>query len=198
MTEHNFTSYAKSKPKPMSNVMHGFTCHVAAMYWIFRDQGETEESAAQKLEGIARAGCQGCGENHNVHISIKHPWYGINMCRGALAIDDRNGLLTQVQKGDVLIVGSPQAPSHSMVVVRVERNAERVYVRGFNNEGTLGTGARDEYDKNDRNVADAQYWHTQGAETRFGKAFSTGGRLYRISYAQYYANAQAIRPRLGN
>jgi hypothetical protein len=54
-----------------------------------------------------------------------------------------------VEVGDVLIVGvAIQAPVHSMVVVnkRSLGGHSWVYIRGFNNVATLGTGAQLQYD----------------------------------------------------
>ena len=195
MTAQTYAALAKSAPTPAAAVLHGYTCHVAALHWMFRENGETEQNAASKLEGIARARCQGCTAGHHVHLSIPHNWYGTNMCRGATPIADMDDLITTARVGDVLLVGNPIAPSHSMVVVKVSSGClgNKVHVRGFNNLPTLGTGLHNQYDNHDRNIAVNRYWHSVNQVTRFGPSFAAGEQMYRISYAQYYANSQAIR-----
>jgi hypothetical protein len=110
-------------------------------------------------------------------------------------VASREALQRAVSVGDVVLVGHKSNPAHSMVVVQKGGALDRqaVYIRGFNNTGTFGKGPRLEYDSNDRDLNSSKLWHTQGAETRVGQAFSTGGWMYVVPYSTYEANARALR-----
>jgi hypothetical protein len=203
-TAAGFATQSKTGPidiiQMIDDMPHGFTCHMAAMYWIFRDAGDTADVANERLKAILAATCEGCVHGHHVHLSLKHEWYSNNMCGGAVAIADRASMSTDVQVGDVLLVGDTHAPAHSMVVVgKRERPRKRRYIRGFNNKGTLDTGQKDRYDNNDRDIDKDKFWHEQTAgvtvTTRFGLSYSAGGPLHRIPYATYLESANAVRVR---
>jgi hypothetical protein len=146
------------------------------------------------IESIAQVKCNGCRNGGNVHISLPHAWYGTNLCGGAIAINSLDDLHTSVVKGDILVTGNPLSPSHSMVVVSVTVFLGRhyVYVRGFNNTQTLGTGGYLQYDNADRDIHKSKYFHTQNNTTRFGMGFHAGGQLYRIPYATYVTNHASV------
>ena len=61
--------------------------------------------------------------------------------------------------GDVLFMGSPQAPHHSMVVV--QKNGAQALARGFNNAGAFG-GPLFDWDSTLRDVTDSARWDKQG------------------------------------
>lgn len=96
----------------------------------------------------------------------------------------------------MLITGSPGAPIHSMVVVRKTSvlGHHSVFVRGFNNHGTLGTGPHNGYDNADRDIDRALYWRVRGAGEILGQA-PGGEPLWRVPYATFTVNANIVRNR---
>jgi hypothetical protein len=169
---------------------------MAAMHWAFMDLGDNMATAQGKVEAINRAKCVGCVAGHHVHGSIDPNWYGQHFCSaGAVPILNRGVLYASVNVGDVVILPRPAAPMHSMIVARKSSflGHTYVYVRGFNNTNTLGTGAFLQYDNADRDIDKAVYWHAQGAGEVFGLSVATGGRLYKIPYLNYSASAATAR-----
>ena len=140
-----------------------------------------------------------------MHPSIGSQWYGNNMCGGTVAIANRAALYAAVAVGDVLILPSPNLPQHSLVVVSKSSwfGHQFVYVRGFNNHGTLGTGQQNAYDDGDRDIDVARYWHNSPVaplvdavvNQHFGQAYNAGGPLLRIPYATYSQSAATLRNR---
>src|SRR5206468_2046756 len=121
------------------------------------------------------------------HGSISPQWYGTNFCGGAQRILNRAALYNAVAVGDVVIIPNPNFPTHTMVVVSKSTNwfgYHYVYIRGFNNIGTLGTGQRDQYDNSDRDIDVSKYWHRapDGNGQVLGQGAATGGKLYVIPY----------------
>jgi hypothetical protein len=216
----NFAALARTAPNPSKTthevegvaagqIQVGYTCHMAAMHWAFMDLGDSGADANVRLQAINVAKCPACdrpraeGERRgHVHASILHPWYGEHFCGGARAVARRDDLYARVNVGDVVIVGEPRAPAHTMVVVQKSSWLGRrfVYIRGFNNYGTLGTGVYNQYDNADRDIDRGNFWHTgdaEGAPTVFGRAWNTGGPLHVIPYETYSDHAQAVRNRCG-
>lgn len=200
MSQQPFAQRARTAPTLVPGAQHTFTCHVAALYWAFHDLTNNATEAAAMVEAIAKANCQRCREPgggggiQQGHHSIPHPWYGRNLCRGALAVSDSTALQAYAEVGDVLLVGDPSRPSHSMVVVNKSLLGQGLHVRGYNNFLTLGTGRRDAYDPQDRDVGVMQFWHRQGNVTHFGQGYAMGGPLYRVPYGTYVlGHADALR-----
>lgn len=202
MPAQNFATRSKHGPNAWHTThTNGFptpyTCHMAGMHWAFMDLGDNDATANARIEAIIRAKCQGCTAGHHVHLSIDANWYGQHFVglAGNMNIADRVGLYGGVNVGDVLVTSSTANPAHTMVVVGKNTMLGRrfVYVRGFNNLGTLGTGANLQYDNHDRDIDAAKYWHVQGGQTRFGTSFNTGGLLYRVPYANYSGRAAVVR-----
>jgi hypothetical protein len=168
---------------------------MAAMHWAFMDHGDNDAAANLKIESIIRAKCPRCVNPLGIapHGSINSNWYGAQFCNGAVAIANRAALYNAVNVGDVLILPSAVMPMHTMVVVSKSSflGYTYVYIRGFNNVGTLGTGGFLQYDNSDRDIDVARYWHgpANGNQT-FG---NTAGALLRVPYANYSANALAVR-----
>jgi len=201
MSATTFAKYAKSSP-PAPIGMHGLTCHVAGMYWMFRELGKTANAAMTRIEQIGQTTCPACTGGGAVHLSITHEWYGANMCMGYTAIAGRFDCTWTAEVGDVILIGGTHPvstdasgaplliPAHTMIVVG--KAAGVLKIRGYNNTGTLGTGGHLQYDNADRDINSGPFWHTQGGITRFGQSFAAGGSVYRVSYAQYYANARAV------
>lgn len=199
----NFAAHARTGPNPDTTThQHGggatsYICHMAAMHWAFMDLGDTQLIAQQRVEAIIRAMCRGCRDaNVPMHGSIPPRWYGQHFCSGrATSIMGRGVLYATVDVGDVLILPNQMSPMHTMVVVQKSTTLGRsyVYVRGFNNFLTLGTGAHNRYDNADRDIDKASYWHNSATGEVFGLAAATGGRLLKLPYATYSANAAVVR-----
>ncbi|MCY2977507.1 MAG: hypothetical protein NTU79_02430 [Planctomycetota bacterium] len=194
-----FATHSRTAPNP-NTVNHGggvvvvYTCHMAAMHWAFMDRGDTQAIANQKVSAVAVAQCQGCAGGA-VHPSLSYAWYSNAFCAGAQHIQNRAALYGAVNVGDVLIVGGAiQAPMHTMVVVQKRSLIGRtwVYIRGFNNVGTLGTGPHLGYDNSDQDIDRARYWHGPvGGNQTFGNG--PGNNLYVIPYNTYSNHAAIVR-----
>lgn len=199
MSAETFAAKAKRRPNPdttthaRDNWVTGYTCHMAVIHWAFMELGDSDARANARVEAIVRAKCPRCAGGGN-HDSIKGSWYGPQFCEGGELIADRASLYGAVAVGDVLITAAPQTPMHSMVVVGKKSVLGRtfVYVRGFNNFGTLGTGVRDQYDPGKHDIDKEEYWHAQGGQTVFGNGVSL---LYRVPYANFILRAAAVMNR---
>ncbi len=195
MSATHFAACARIAPNPWK-VDHGdgivgilpYTCHMAAMHWAFMDRGDFQTVAHQRLTVINRAVCPKCrNPTAFMHQAILHQWYGAHFCGGAQQILSRDALYGAVEVGDVLILGTPTAPAHSMVVVGKSKAPGHswVYIRGFNNVGALGTGAQLQYDPQDRDIDRRALW--KGSQ--FG---ITGNPVYRIPYVDYSNRAGIV------
>ena len=207
MSAQTFAANAKEAPDPCKTahanplLLTGYTCHMAVMHWAFMDLGDSQATANARLQAIVQGKCQPCRGGQGTHSSISAAWYGPQFCVGGdTLIANRAALHASVTIGDVLLTNNPAYPMHSMVVVGKNSiiGFKFVYIRGFNNVGTLGTGGRDQYDNSDRDIDKDNYWHTMGQETRFGQDFARGGYLYCISYANFIARAGVVRGNCNN
>lgn len=207
MTNLTFATHSKSAPVPGTTPHLGdggttpYTCHMAVMHWAFRDLGDTHAQAAGCVSAINESECLACTGNHAWHSSIPSAWYGANFCQGAIAIPNRAALFGAVDVGDVLIVPAGM-PMHSMVVVATTTGCfghKYVYVRGFNNVGTLGTGQHLQYDNANRDIDRATFWRAappQLPPVPDLEVFGNGGSpLFVVPYAAYMAQALVIRNR---
>ena len=208
MTALTFADHAKHAPIPATtphlNVVWqtDYTCHMAVMHWAFMDLGDLDAAASGRVNAINATVCLGCLGQHDQHGSIAPTWYGENFCTGAFGIPNREALFAAVDVGDVLITSDPGRPMHSMVVVETSTGCfghNYVYVRGFNNVGTLGTGERLRYDNANRDIDRACFWRAappQVPPVPGQEVFGNGGAsLAVIPYATYMARATALRNR---
>ena len=194
----DFIAHSRTAPNP-NTANHGggvvYTCHMAAMHWAFMDRGDTQAVANQRVSAVAIARCPGCNPPGGaMHPSLSYQWYSANFCTGAAPIPTRAALYNAVEPGDVLIVGpNPATAMHTMVVVGKQRMPGHswVYVRGFNNVGTLGTGAHLQYDAHDRDIDRAALWHGAAAPQTFG--VGPGNYLFKVTYNDYSNRAGGIR-----
>jgi hypothetical protein len=193
-----FARHSSTAPNP-NKVNHSdvggvvYTCHMAAMHWAFMDHGDNQIMANQRVSTIATALCNKCCHNTGIHSSILHEWYGNAFCNGAIPITNKAALYHAVNIGDVLIVGEPQRPVHTMIVTnkRSLLDYNWVYIRGFNNIGTLGTGGYLAYDNNSRDINKNQYWHGNATNNQtFGNGL---GRLFVIPFRTYSDSADIVR-----
>lgn len=194
-----FVNHSRTAPNPDS-ANHGavtvqYTCHMAVMHWSFMEKGDTQAIANDRVSAVAVAKCPGCTNGGAMHPSIPYAWYSQAFCTGAVHIANRAALYAAVNPGDILIVGGAiQAPMHSMVVVnkRSLMGITSVYIRGFNNVGTLGTGPHLGYDNSDRDIDKAVLWHgPAGGNQTFGNG--PGNNLYVIDFATYMNRAGVVR-----
>lgn len=193
-----FARHSSTAPNPNA-VIHPdvgsvvYTCHMAAMHWSFMDHGDNQITANRRVSAIATALCNGCCNNTGLHDSIPHLWYGNTFCNGAIPITDKAALYHAVNIGDVLIVGEPQRPVHTMVVTNKRSlfGHTSVYIRGFNNIGTLRTGKYLAYDNSNRNIDKNKYWHGNATNNQtFGNGL---GRLFVIPFLTYSNKADIVR-----
>lgn len=200
MSATTFANHSKTAPNP-NTANHGggggvqYTCHMAAIHWAFMERGDSQATANQKVSAINVAKCPACQRGHHVHGSLDPIWYGTTFCVGvAQRISNRATLYGAVNIGDVLIVGPIGRPSHTMVVVNKRAALGRtwVYIRGFNNLGTLGTGTRSAYDNNDRDIDKDRYWWppSAGGNQEFGNGKED---LHVIPYNTYSNRAGIVR-----
>jgi len=174
---------------------------MAVMHWAFLDLGDSHAQAAGRVNAIKSTVCQGCTAGHHVHGSIAPAWYRDHFCGGAVAIPNRAALYDAVDVGDVLVTPGAM-PMHSMVVVDKTIGCfghQYVYVRGFNNVGTLGTGQYLQYDNANRDIDRDSFWRAappQIPPVAGLEVFGHGGSpLFVVPYANYTANAVVIRNR---
>jgi len=185
MTAASFARRASSAPTAFSGA-HGYVCHTAALYWAFRDLGDSGDRAKKKMEAIAQSQCGQCTNNPPIachHASILAAWFA-PLSAISTAIPNA-GALGAFAVGDVVILGHPNNPMHTMVVVRV--GAGDVFIRAFNNVGTFGPPSPYlAYDSHDRNLNTPHLW--------IGTGFGIGGlAMHRVTYANYTARATTIR-----
>lgn len=183
MSAINFSRISKIPPFPNTTNCGGapnsYTCHTAVLHWAAMDLGKTQAEANHFVTALTSSVCPGCKTPGLPHSSIVAHQYGHIYCHTAIRIN-RNQLHTHLNPGDVLITGHPTMPNHSMVVRQV-RGANHVTIRGFNNIGTLGTGALLQYDPVSHNITQDKYWKPNN---KFG-INAPGIELYYIPYATY-------------
>ena len=195
-TAATFATHAATAP--LATGRHGYNCHMSALYWAFRDAGDTPDQAGARIEAIATRLCIGCAGVGQTHWSIDNSWYGSHLCNAAdEVVGDQAALAANAAVGDVLWVGDAHArnPAHSMVLVRrfYGPHFYQTHIRGFNNIGTLGVGPHNRYDNQDRNIDQDKYWHVNGPLTRFGMFFLQDRVLHRIPFAVFEARAGVAR-----
>jgi hypothetical protein len=199
MSRDSFATYAATAPFEPQPIPHGYTCHMAAVYWAFKDLGDADGVAAAKVQALASFTCRGCKEKPGpgkfiTHFSLEHEWYGRHFCQGAIALKTHTDLLAYAEVGDVILVGAPQRPMHSMIVVSTGTPGP-IKIRGFNNYNTTGTGAYNKYDNGERDISDRNtMWHEQDGVTHLGQDFVRGGPAHRIPYERF-VNVDAVAVR---
>jgi hypothetical protein len=198
-TAATFAQHARIGPLPAPGpapAPHKYNCHMSALYWAFRDLGDTAIVARDKIEAIASRECPACGRGGAAHGSISNTFYGTHLCSAADPVIANRAALAGTAIGDVLWVGDARSPAHSMVLVafvNIPNNVRQVYIRGFNNWGTLGAGPGNQYDNQDRNIEPQRYWHTLGVNTRFGVGYLNDRVLHRIDFTTFAHRASIVR-----
>ena len=214
MSKEAFIRAAYDSPQPAREIHNeegggvSYCCHSAMMHWAFMALGETHQGANALVSKLSTLVCRACNNRGGIggHESISFEWYGSNFCTGAVEISNRMDLTTKVNVGDVLITSRPEAPMHSMVVVKIDDSHtpaihnqdilkkghleldvyfSNVYIRGFNNAGTFPGAGRSVYDDHDRDVTAKTNWYPEG--------FGVQGGLYVIPFEKYIASAAAAR-----
>lgn len=209
MTAQAFAGNSKIEPSPHTTVhvggsVTGYTCHMAAMHWAFMTLGDTQQQANNRITRIIQTTCNGClGTTPGMHGSINPQWYGKEFFFHipATHILNRQSLYDGVSIGDVLIIPDPRMPMHTMVAVGKSALAllgtHYVYVRGYNNYGTLMTGIRDQYDDADRDIDKASLWRPNPNTVIGGELFgaSSGSTLYVVAYEDFIEKARVVKDR---
>lgn len=124
--------HAASNP----NGYKSYVCHAAVLHWCLIALHKTDEQAEELLAALMRKRQEG----HNV--MLLEPWdcYGpVFATKASFRPLPDDMLMEHCSVGDVVLIGNPSAPAHSMVVVSKEYN--RVWVRGYNNFGTFAEAA---------------------------------------------------------
>ena len=164
-------------------------CHTAALYWMFRDSGDSHDVAIGKLLAISIF-TQTMPEQYG---SIPSAWFGKRLYPTATPLS-RAQLKTLVKIGDILILGDgPMLPMHTMVVVTHLYTTfhQNTNIRGFNNHGTFGADApRDAYDPVERHCDTDGMWHGN----KFG--YSVRNNLYLLKYESYRMASDNVRRNL--
>lgn len=113
-----------------------YVCHAAVLHWCLIALGKTDEEAEELLAALVRERQKGQKE------MLLEPWECYGPVFASKAYFSRlpdDMLMQSCQVGDVVLIGPPTHPGHSMVVVSTEFN--RVWVRGYNNRGTFAEAA---------------------------------------------------------
>ncbi len=185
MSAANFANMARHAPRQFNNA-HSYVCHTAVLHWAFRDLGDSDDRAKKKMEAIAQSQCPQCTNNPPIdclQTSLRGTWFA-PLSATAFPILGAGGLGVFFV-GDVVILGNPHNPMHTMVVVGV--NDPDVFIRGFNNTGTFGPPSPYlAYDNHDRNLNTPALW--------IHNSFGIGNQpMHRVPYVNYSAAAAAIR-----
>lgn len=140
-------------------------CHEAVVGWLLISLGYPH--AWQLLRQVDARAMQVhfAGGRNPAPQTFGTDWLTHCLYPGSIMLMQREAL-SQVNVGDVVWVARGGDAVHSMVVV--EKGADTVLVRGFNNSGTFAFLAKDpprgvsEYDANDRDIADPLAWQLGG------------------------------------
>ncbi|BDC47943.1 hypothetical protein F183_A02590 [Bryobacterales bacterium F-183] len=133
-----------------------YVCHAAAVHWALVALGKTGPQAEELIAALIRGVEQKAGKKPG---EVTDPWqcYAPLFTTRTLFVHlPNNQLAAQCGVGDVIIVGPPTRPEHSMIVVANTNGT--VWIRGFNNFLTFGNTAaitppQNAYDSLDRDLS---------------------------------------------
>lgn len=138
-------------------------CHEAALGWVLMGKYASLRNVDPLSHGVEKAwlSVRSLAQRYgaNAPKQLTGPWFGQNLYhQGAVRVQPPvTGASFQV--GDVVLMGNPQAPHHSMVVVQT--SAVVALARGFNNAGAFG-GPYMGWDPLLRDLADPTRWDANG------------------------------------
>ena len=117
------------------------------------------QNEAMKAVIRMRASSPSCEPGTSLH----QVWYGANLVHTGAPVDEVS--VRHVPEGDILVIGDPMSPTHSMIV-ESQDNAG-TWIRGFNNFNALGTGTHNEDDPDPVNLHGPvpQLWQNLGAQS---------------------------------
>lgn len=170
----DYTMHSAGNMFNRRQVQAGYVCHTAALHWAIMSVSPryTHNIANQYVSKLTE------DYNKSKGFSISAFEYGKNFCATATRITQAQ-LYAKLRPGDLLITGDPSLPNHTMIVRQVRRSTH-VTIRGFNNQGTLGTGQRLKYDPVSHNITKDKYWNDDGTRFGIGKM-----KLFYIRYENY-------------
>ena len=156
-------------------------CHEAVLGWLIHGKLAAPRDSDQAWKTLRWLANRYGEETPNMPKQLTGRWFGRRV------YDDEGTRIVRsgppgtpfppntVAAGDVLYLGDPRAPHHSMVVTRVENS--RAWVRGFNNAGAFG-GPFMQWDPDLHDILDPERW------TRDGEFMALNGPapVYRASY----------------
>ena len=207
-TAQTFASHATEDPELQGQAKHPYTCHMAVLYWAFRDRGDDKATAFKRVDAIAKFKCilcKGSQKGIPTHQNIPSQWFGTNIYKKSTCsrVNTRDDLQADLNVGDVLITGHDSMPNHSMVVVRKNYAGDnrQTFIRGFNNKGALNTGIMNKYDNADRNIDVEDLWSAEPGwhppliitELLFGHRDAIGKlALFVVSYNRFIQQVGSI------
>lgn len=163
---------AKTAPMTFNGQLHTYVCHSACMYWALQAFLKTTkaEDVAKLLDKSLGKLCPKClGENPNSDCHAIERSYYAKLFKEVV----KPYYPDKVSAGDVILLGNVAGPTHSMVCAETDTKKKKVWVRGFNNQGTFGL------DKKYHNTFDK---HLRDMDTR---------NPYLKDEPLYYVQAQA-------
>lgn len=151
------------------NVLKPHNCHEAVMGWLLMGKYPTLRNVDPLSHGVEKAWLtlRSLAEKYGSGSpkQLTGEWMGRNIYnRGFIRIKPLapphppfTAAIFLV--GDVLFMGNPRAPHHSMVIVK--KTGNQVFARGFNNAGAFG-GPFMGWDPVLRDIADITRWDGDG------------------------------------
>lgn len=169
------------------NTLRPHNCHEAVLGWLLMAKFQSLCQPDPMAQGVEKAwlSLRSLAERYGTGTpkQLTGPWIGQHLYRGAgtRLMRPPGGPTVPfppntLSAGDVIYMGNPAAPHHSMAVVRV--HGPQAMARGFNNGGAFG-GPFMEWDPTLRDVLDTTRW-TAGSQFM---AVNGPCDVHRISYA---------------
>jgi hypothetical protein len=151
-------------------------CHEAVLGWVLQGKYPTLRQPDQFGANVERAWVtlRSITERYGVGApkQLSGPWVGTRLYRRNVA-RVRPQTFDMIGLGDIVFMGDPAAPHHSMVIV--QKNATDAFARGFNNAGAFG-GAQNVifgpgapfmgFDVNLRQITKMAYWNQDTGKFR--------------------------------
>lgn len=169
------------------NTLKPHNCHEAVLGWLLMAKYPALRNIDPLSQGVEKAWLtlRSLAERYggNVPKQLTGQWFGQHLYHagGTRLLKPPGGPTVpfpplSLAVGDVIYMGNPAAPHHSMVVVQV--TGPQALARGFNNGGAFG-GPFMQWDPTLRNVLDITRW------TPTSEFMGVNGpcQIHKISYA---------------
>jgi hypothetical protein len=159
------------------NALKPHNCHEAVLGWLLMAKFPVLCHVDPLSQGVEKAWLtlRSLADRYGEAIpkQLTGKWFGQKLYHaGGVRLTNPSDT---VAVGDVIYMGNPTVPHHSMVVVEV--NGPKARARGFNNAGAFG-GPFMQWDPELRDIRDATRW--TGNEY---KCINGLAQLHRINYA---------------